>query len=115
MIYNTRYCRSHSYAFDCSRGWQAELPENGAPLLDPAEMAIKRKTLQEMFHGHVVSKVRDEEIWRYWVFTSIMGHFVHSFNADVDASGNMDDLQNTAREWIKERMSLQQLRKGTHP
>ena len=75
-------------------------------------MAIKRKTLQEMFHGHVVSKVRDEEIWRYWVFTSIMGHFVHSFNSEVDSTGNMDDLQNTATEWIKERMSLQQLRKG---
>ena len=94
------------------REWQNQLPENGAPLLDPAQMAVKRKTLQEMFHGHVVSKVRDEEIWRYWVFTSIMGHFVHSFNSEVDSNGNMDDLQNTATEWIKERMSLQQLRKG---
>ena len=75
-------------------------------------MAIKRKTLQEMFHGHVVAKVREEEIWRYWVFTSIMGHFVHSFNTEIDASGNLDDLQSTAMEWIKNRMSLQQLRKG---
>merc|ERR1712150_259906 len=41
----------------------------------------------------------------------IMGHFVHSFNAEVDTSGNLDDLQTTATEWIKERMSLQQLRK----
>ena len=81
-------------------------------MLDPAQMAIKRKTLQEMFHGHVVAKVREEEIWRYWVFTSIMGHFVHSFNTEVDTSGNLDDLQSTAMEWIKNRMSLQQLRKG---
>ena len=94
------------------REWQNQLPENGAPLLDPAQMAVKRKTLQEMFHGHVVHQVRDQEIWRYWVFTSIMGHFVHSFNAEVDTSGNLDDLQTTATEWIKERMSLQQLRKG---
>ena len=75
-------------------------------------MAVKRKTLQEMFHGHVVHQVRDQEIWRYWVFTSIMGHFVHSFNNEVDTSGNLDDLQTTATEWIKDRMSLQQLRKG---
>ena len=95
------------------RAWQSELPENGAPLLDPAQMAIKRKTMQEMFHGHVVAKVRDEEIWRYWVFTSIMGHFVHSFNQEVDSTGNLDELQTTAMEWIKNRMSLQQLRKGT--
>ena len=61
----------------------------------------------------MVSKVRDEEMWRYWVFTSIMGHFVHSFNSDVDTTGNLDDLQNTATEWIKDKMSLGQLRKGT--
>ena len=41
-----------------------------------------------------------------------MGHFVHSFNNEVDTTGNLDDLQSTATEWIKERMSLQQLRKG---
>ena len=68
--------------------------------------------MPEMFHEHVVAKVRDNEIWRYWVFTSIMGHFVHSFAQEVDATGNLDDLQSTAMEWITNRMSLQQLRKG---
>ena len=94
------------------RAWQSELPEHGAPLLDPKQMAIRRKSMQEMFYDHVVTKVRDNKIWQYWVFTSIVGHFVHSFSQEVDSSGNLDDLQSSTMEWLTNRMSLQQLRKG---
>ena len=40
------------------------------------------------------------------------GQEVDAFAQEVDATGNLDDLQSTAMEWITNRMSLQQLRKG---
>ena len=51
------------------------------------------------------------ENWRYWVFTAIVGHFVHSFAHEVN-SHCFADLESTSLEWITNSMTLQQLRKG---
>ena len=90
------------------RACQSELPENGASMLDHKSME-NRKSLPEMFHDHVVQKTNED--WRYWVFTSVMGHFIHSFKQEVSA-GNYDDLRDSALDWVTFSMSLQQLRKG---
>jgi len=49
--------------------------------------------------------------WRYWVYTAIVGHFVHSFAHEV-SSTCFADLESTSLEWVTNSMSLQQLRKG---
>ena len=89
------------------RAHQSQLPANGAPLLPKA---MTTKTLADMFHDHVIAQTHDN--WRYWVFVSIMGHFVHSFDQQVSAS-TFEELQTTSLEYIGNNMSLQQLRKGT--
>ena len=71
-------------------------------------VAVKR-SLPDQFADHVVE--RTHQNWKYWVFTSIMGHFVHSFAQEVSAA-SQHDLQTTSLEWITNSMSLQQLRKG---
>jgi len=53
---------------------------------------------------------RTQSDWRYWVFTSIMGHFVHSFAQDV-SNISPQEMQSSSIDWLGERMSLQQLRK----
>ena len=96
----------HKYLFTFFRGCQSQLPANGAPLLPKA---MTTKTLADMFHDHVIASTHDN--WRYWVFVSIMGHFVHSFDQQVSAS-TFEELQTTSLEYIGNNMSLQQLRKG---
>ena len=65
--------------------------------------------LPDQFADHVVE--RTHQNWKYWVFTNIMGHFVHSFAQEVSAT-SLNDLQTTSLEWVTNSMSLQQLRKG---
>ncbi len=41
-----------------------------------------------------------QEDWRYWVFTSIMGHFVHSFAQEV-SNISPDDMERDALLWVQ--------------
>ena len=89
---------------------QDQLPDHGASFtLDKKSCIMPKKSLQDQFADHVVEKTHEN--WKYWVFTSIMGHFVHSFAQEVSATSH-HDLQTTSLEWITNSMSLQQLRKG---
>ena len=67
------------------------------------------KKLCDLYHDHVVEKTKID--WRYWVFVSIMGHFVHPFDKHVASSG-FEELESTSMTFLGEHMSLQQLRKG---
>jgi len=88
---------------------QNHLPDNGAVFaMDKNNLVAVKRSLPEQFSDHVVEKTHAN--WKYWVFTSIMGHFVHSFNQEV-SSASQHDLQTTSLEWITNSMSLQQLRK----
>ena len=92
------------------RRLQSQLPDNGAVFaVDKNNLVAVKRSLPEQFSDHVVSQTHEN--WKYWVFTSIMGHFVHSFNQEV-SSASQHDLQTTSLEWITNSMSLQQLRKG---
>ena len=73
-------------------------------------VAVKR-SLPDQFADHVVE--RTHQNWKYWVFTSIMGHFVHSFAQEV-SNASQHDFETTSIEWITNSMSLQQLRKGNY-
>ncbi|QQP57328.1 ChREBP2, partial [Caligus rogercresseyi] len=68
---------------------------------------LASRGLADRFHDHVVEKTIDD--WRYWVFTNIMGHFVHSFDREVDASSISTLKESNAPGFQK--MSLHQLRK----
>ena len=76
---------------------------------DSKSLVAVKRSLPDQFADHVVE--RTNQNWKYWVFTSIMGHFVHSFAQEVSAA-SQHDLQTTSLEWITNSMSLQQLRKG---
>jgi hypothetical protein len=41
-----------------------------------------------------------QEDWRYWVFTSIMGHFVHSFAQEV-SNISPDGMERDALLWVQ--------------
>ena len=43
---------------------------------------------------------RTQEDWRYWVFTSIMGHFVHSFAQEV-SNISPREMERTSLEWLQ--------------
>ena len=90
-----------------------ELPDNGAKhsMNDYNSLVAIKRSLPDQFADHVFDKTQKD--WKYWVFTSIMGHFVHSFEQEVSAQ-TPEDLQNTSLEWITNSMSLQQLRKGLY-
>ena len=92
---------------------QSQLPDNGAKfsMNDTNTLVAVKRSLPDQFADHVFDKTQKE--WKYWVFTSIMGHFVHSFEQEVSAQ-TPEDLQNTSLEWITNSMSLQQLRKGLY-
>jgi len=89
---------------------QSKLPDNGAKhsMNDYNGLVAIKRSLPDQFADHVFDKTQKD--WKYWVFTSIMGHFVHSFEQEVSAQ-TPEDLQNTSLEWITNSMSLQQLRK----
>lgn len=87
---------------------QCKLPEHGAMFSMDKNMISAKRNLPDQFADHVVE--RTQQNWKYWVFTSIMGHFVHSFAQEVSAD-SLNDLQTTSLEWVTDAMSLQQLRK----
>lgn len=87
--------------------FQAQLPEHGTPSIHRI-ISSRGKSIPDMFADHV--RQRTQEDWRYWVFTSIMGHFVHSFAQEV-SNISPPDMERDALLWLQERMSLQQLRK----
>lgn len=89
---------------------QSQLPDDGAKhsMNDYNSLVAIKRSLPDQFADHVFDKTQKD--WKYWVFTSIMGHFVHSFEQEVSAQTS-EDLQNTSLEWITNSMSLQQLRK----
>ena len=93
------------------RRLQSKLPDHGAKhsMNDYNSLVAIKRSLPDQFADHVFDKTQKD--WKYWVFTSIMGHFVHSFEQEVSAQ-TPEDLQNTSLEWITNSMSLQQLRKG---
>ena len=61
-------------------------------------------------HCTISSKIYSLD-FRYWVFTAIMGHFVHSFSQQVSA-GNFENLEASAKEWVGYNLTLHNLRKG---
>lgn len=87
--------------------FQAQLPEHGTPSIHRI-ISSRGKSIPDMFADHV--RQRTQEDWRYWVFTSIMGHFVHSFAQEV-SNISPEEMERDALQWVQERMSLQQLRK----
>lgn len=89
--------------------FQGLLPANGAPPLPKVLAKPPSKKLSDRFHDHVVDRTKNTD-WRYWVFVSIMGHFVHPFERHVSAS-SLDELEETSVNFVTEQMSLQQLRK----
>ena len=95
------------------RRLQSQLPDGGAKfsMNDTNNLVAVKRSLPDQFADHVVDKTQKD--WKYWVFTSIMGHFVHSFAQEVSAD-SPDDLETTSLEWITNSMSLQQLRKGLY-
>jgi len=87
--------------------FQQKLPEHGSSSIHRI-VSSRGKSIPDMFADHV--RQRTQSDWRYWVFTSIMGHFVHSFAQDV-SNISPQEMQSTSLDWLGERMSLQQLRK----
>jgi len=86
---------------------QEQLPEHGSPSIHKI-LSVKGKSIPDMYADHVRHRTQDD--WRYWVFTSIMGHFVHTFAQEV-SNISPREMQRTSLDWLQERMSLQQLRK----
>eukprot|EP00088_Acartia_fossae_P005066 TRINITY_DN12217_c0_g1_i4.p1 TRINITY_DN12217_c0_g1~~TRINITY_DN12217_c0_g1_i4.p1 ORF type:complete len:860 (-),score=210.35 TRINITY_DN12217_c0_g1_i4:192-2705(-) len=86
---------------------QEKLPEHGSQSIHKI-LSTKGKSIPDMFADHV--RQRTQKDWRYWVFTSIMGHFVHTFAQEV-SNISPREMERTSLEWLQERMSLQQLRK----
>lgn len=87
--------------------FQEKLPEHGAGSIHRI-LSKKGKSIPDMFADHV--RQRTQEDWRYWVFTSIMGHFVHNFSQEV-SNISPAEMEKTAVDWLQERMSMSQLRK----
>lgn len=87
--------------------FQEKLPEHGSNSIHKI-VSTRGKSIPDMYADHVRAKTQDD--WRYWVFTSIMGHFVHSFAQEV-SNISSGEMERTATEWLQERMSLTQLRK----
>lgn len=87
--------------------FQQALPEHGSSSIHRI-VSSRGKSIPDMFADHV--RQRTQSDWRYWVFTSIMGHFVHSFAQDI-SNISPAEMETTAIDWLSQRMSLQQLRK----
>jgi len=90
--------------------FQQKLPEHGSSSIHRI-VSTQGKSIPDMFADHV--RQRTQSDWRYWVFTSIMGHFVHSFAQDV-SNISPKEMENTSIDWLSERMSLHQLRKDAY-
>jgi len=87
--------------------FQEKLPEHGSSSIHRI-VSTRGKSIPDMFADHV--RQRTQIDWRYWVYTSIMGHFVHTFAQEVSNISPVE-MERTAIDWLQERMSLQQLRK----
>jgi len=87
--------------------FQQKLPEHGSSSIHRI-VSSRGKSIPDMFADHV--RQRTQSDWRYWVFTSIMGHFVHSFAQDI-SNISPAEMETTAIDWLSQKMSLQQLRK----
>ena len=55
-----------------------------------------------MYTLYSVTFPRVQEDWRYWVFTSIMGHFVHSFAQEV-SNISPAEMDRDALQWVQVR------------
>lgn len=87
--------------------FQQKLPEHGSSSIHRI-VSSRGKSIPDMFADHV--RQRTQSDWRYWVFTSIMGHFVHSYSQDI-SNISPREMETTSIDWLSTRMSLQQLRK----
>jgi len=87
--------------------FQEKLPEHGSSSIHRI-VSTRGKSIPDMFADHV--RQRTQIDWRYWVYTSIMGHFVHTFAQEVSNISPVE-MERTSIDWLQERMSLQQLRK----
>ena len=87
--------------------FQEKLPEHGSSSIHRI-LSKRGKSIPDMFADHV--RQRTQSDWRYWVFTSIMGHFVHSFAQEV-SNISPDEMERTATEWVSEKMAMSALRK----
>jgi len=87
--------------------FQEKLPEHGSSSIHRI-VSTRGKSIPDMFADHV--RQRTQVDWRYWVYTSIMGHFVHTFAQEV-SNISPPEMEKTSIDWLQERMSLQQLRK----
>jgi len=87
--------------------FQEQLPEHGSSSIH--RIVSKRgKSIPDMFADHVRQKTQSD--WKYWVYTSIMGHFVHSFAQEV-SNISPKEMERTSTEWVQEKMSMTSLRK----
>lgn len=87
--------------------FQEQLPEHGSSSIH--RIVSKRgKSIPDMFADHVRQKTQSD--WKYWVYTSIMGHFVHSFAQEV-SNISPEEMERTSTEWVQEKMSMTSLRK----
>jgi len=87
--------------------FQEQLPEHGSSSIHRI-LSRRGKSIPDMFADHV--RQRTQSDWRYWVYTSIMGHFVHTFAQEV-SNISPAEMERTAVDWLQQRMSMQQLRK----
>ncbi|XP_023348421.1 uncharacterized protein LOC111717147 isoform X3 [Eurytemora carolleeae] len=89
---------------------QEKLPEHGTNTIHRI-ISSRGKSIPDMFADHVRHRTqedwrhRTQEDWRYWVFTSIMGHFVHTFAQQV-SNINQEELGRTAIDWIQSLVCL---------
>jgi len=86
--------------------FQDQLPEHGSSI--HRILSKRGKSIPDMFADHVRQKTQSD--WRYWVYTSIMGHFVHSFAQEV-SNISPDEMEKTSIDWVQEKMSMSSLRK----
>merc|ERR1712241_1171363 len=87
--------------------FQEQLPEHGSSSIHRI-VSARGKSIPDMFADHVRQKTQSD--WKYWVYTSIMGHFVHSFAQEV-SNISPQEMERTSTEWVQEKMSMTQLRK----
>ena len=87
--------------------FQEQLPEHGSSSIHRI-VSARGKSIPDMFADHV--RQRTQSDWKYWVYTSIMGHFVHSFAQEV-SNISPQEMERTSTEWVQEKMSMTQLRK----
>jgi len=90
--------------------FQDQLPEHGSTSIHKI-LSKRGKSIPDMFADHVRQKTQSD--WRYWVFTSIMGHFVHSFAQEV-SNISPEEMEKTSIDWLQEKMSMTPLRKDAY-